>query len=302
MSEPGSPPSGVLVVAKPSGMTSHDVVARVRRLLGVRRVGHAGTLDPAATGVLVVGVGRATRLLGYLTGCDKEYETTIRLGATTTTDDADGQIVSRQPVDAVPDLEEVLTRFVGEIEQRPPAVSAVKVAGRRAYARARAGEVVVLEPRIVRIHRIELRRTRRVDDLLDVDLVVACSAGTYIRSLARDIGEALGVGGHVRRLHRTRVGTFSIGDAVPLDDVGPHAVIPLAQVAARVFPTVHVGPADARRLGHGMRLAASPSGEAPASDTHRGPIAILGPDGDLVALVEERDGAWVPRVVFADAD
>jgi tRNA pseudouridine55 synthase len=219
--EPGGP-DGLLVVDKPSGLTSHDVVARVRRLAGTRRVGHAGTLDPAATGVLVLGLGRATRLLGHLALADKDYLATIRLGEATTTDDAEGEQVSsastaRLGEDAV---RSAVGGMVGELDQVPSAVSAVKVGGVRSYARVRAGEQVELAARTVTVSAFDVLAVRRpAPDLLDLDVAVTCSTGTYVRALARDLGVELGVGGHLTALRRTRVGGFDLTAARTLDEL-----------------------------------------------------------------------------------
>src|SRR5688572_1010423 len=190
---------GLVVVDKPAGLTSHDVVARVRRIAGTRRVGHAGTLDPMATGVLVIGIGKATRLLGYLTDNDKAYQATIRLGAATTTDDADGIVVSERDTRAVTDdeIQSAVAAFRGDIWQVPSTVSAIKVEGRRSHARARAGEDLQLPPRLVTVHRFEVLDLRRSGNFADIDVAVDCSSGTYVRALARDLGAALGVGGHL---------------------------------------------------------------------------------------------------------
>ena len=200
--------SGLVVVDKPGGLTSHDVVARVRRLAGTRKVGHAGTLDPMATGVLVLGVNRATRLLGHLALTDKRYDATVRLGTTTTTDDAEGEVVETKPTSGIvdDDVRRVITTFVGEIDQVPSAVSAIKVDGKRAYARVRAGEEVDLPARRVTVHEIEVTSL----DLPSVEISVHCSSGTYIRAIARDLGAALGVGGHLTSLRRTAVGSFGL--------------------------------------------------------------------------------------------
>jgi len=284
-----APPDGVVVVDKPAGMTSHDVVARVRRIAGTRKVGHAGTLDPMATGVLVCGLGRATRLLGPLAGHDKAYDATIRLGVSTTTDDADGEIVDRCDASGVPDAAVLaaVTALVGDIEQVPAAVSAVKVDGRRAYARVRAGEQVELAARPVHVAAFDVVG-RRGDE---VDVHVECSAGTYVRALARDVGAALGVGAHLTALRRTRAGDFGIDEAATLDQLADGLrLLPLATAAARSLPRWDAGPDDARRLALGQRLA--PVG-LPA-----GPVAVIDPAGELVALVEERDGAVRPTTVF----
>ena len=281
---------GIVVVDKPGGMTSHDVVARVRRLAATRRVGHAGTLDPMATGVLVVGVGRATRLLGYLAGQDKEYDATIRLGVTTTTDDAEGEPIETRDAGGVDDvtLEAEVAKLTGAIEQVPSAVSAVKVGGVRAYKRVRDGESVELEPRSVTVMEFDIVE-RRGDD---IDVRVACSTGTYIRALARDLGSALGVGAHLTALRRTRVGRFELDRARTLDELAAQFdLIPLADVVAATFPRWDAEPDDARRISLGQRLA--PVG-LPA-----GPVGVFGPDGAVVALVEERDDAIRPTVVFS---
>ena len=215
-------PSGILLVDKPGGITSHDVVARARRALGTRKIGHAGTLDPMATGLLVLGVGPATRLLTYLVGLDKTYEATIRLGQATDTDDADGRIVSAADAAGVTGarIAEGVARLTGRIAQIPSRVSAIKVGGRRAYDLARAGEEVRLDPREVEVSRFEVLAQREADGCLDLDVVVDCSSGTYIRALARDLGADLGVGGHLTALRRTRIGPFPVAEAVaePTED------------------------------------------------------------------------------------
>lgn len=280
---------GLLVVDKPAGLTSHDVVARVRRLVGTRRVGHAGTLDPMATGVLVLGLGRATRLLGYLAGADKEYLATIRLGVTTSTDDAEGEVLetATRPWSS-PALPAAMAALTGEIEQRPAAVSAVKVAGVRAYRRVRAGEQVELPARHVMVSVFELLAER--GDCLDVRVV--CSSGTYVRALARDLGTALGVGGHLTALRRTRVGAYSTAAAHSLDALTEElAVVPLSTAVAGWFPRRDVDEDGARLVRHGGRLP--PAGHGP------GPVAVFDPAGQVLALVEEHDGAARPLVVFA---
>ena len=283
-------PDGLVVVDKPSGWTSHDVVARLRRLAGTRRVGHAGTLDPMATGVLVVGVGRATRLLGHLAAHDKDYDATIRLGVATTTDDAEGEVLSTADASDVGDaaVDVAMGAFTGDIEQVPSAVSAVKVDGVRAYVKVRAGEEVNLAPRRVHVARFELRERRGVD----LDVGVTCTTGTYIRALARDLGRALGVGAHLTALRRTRVGGITLDRARTLDQLDESfTVLPLADAVAAAFPRWDVDTETARRLGLGQRLA-------PAGLT-AGPIGAFAADGSVVALVEERDGAVRPVVVFA---
>ncbi|MGY1660420.1 tRNA pseudouridine(55) synthase TruB [Geodermatophilus sp. SYSU D00705] len=282
-------PPGLLLVDKPGGMTSHDVVARARRVLSVRRVGHAGTLDPMATGLLVLGVGSATRLLGYVGGHDKTYEATIRLGQSTVTDDREGEVLTTTSAAHVDDaaVADALAAQTGPLLQVPSSVSAVKVAGRRSYDRVRAGEDVVLEPRAVTVHRIEVHRTTRpTPDLVDVEVTVACTAGTYIRAIARDAGAALGVGGHLTALRRTASGPFSVADAAPVEDAGAAlaagssgpGVLGLTDAARAVFPERALTDDEARALGHGQRVR--PTG---APGLH----AAVDGAGRLVALVED---------------
>ena len=288
-----SSPSGLVIVDKPGGMTSHDVVARIRRLAGTRRVGHAGTLDPMATGVLVVGVEKATRLLGYLTLTEKEYAATIRLGQSTSTDDAEGEITSAAPAADVSaeTLAAEVNRLTGEIWQVPPAVSAVKVDGQRAYRLTRAGAAPELKPRPVTVYEFTITEVRRDGDLMDVDATVRCSSGTYIRALARDLGAALGTGGHLTCLRRTRVGGYRIEMARTLEQLAEHLeVVPLAQAAAAAFPRRDLSADEARRLAHGIRLPVA---------GNPGPTAAFAPDGTLVALLEEQAGQARPLVVFA---
>ncbi len=291
--------SGLVIVAKPAGMTSHDVVARVRRLAGTRRVGHAGTLDPMATGVLVVGIGKATRLLGHLALTEKEYDATIRLGQSTTTDDADGQILPAPRAEHAgsaagggtrgrlagdlpePELRAALAALTGEITQVPPGISAIKVNGKRAYQLTS-----------------------------DIDVAVTCSSGTYIRAIARDLGAALRTGGHLTALNRTRVGPYRISEARTLDQLAESfKAIPLAQAAAAAFRRRDLTAQEAQLLSHGGRLsaitpladgliAASGPGGAPIAPPAGGPIAAFGPDGTLIALLAERDGRARPLAVF----
>jgi tRNA pseudouridine55 synthase len=291
--------SGLLVVDKPAGLTSHDVVARVRRLARTRKVGHAGTLDPMATGVLLLGIGKATRLLGHLALTEKEYSATIRLGAGTTTDDAEGEVVSTASVTSLAEADVVAASesFVGQLLQVPSAVSAVKVAGRRAHERVRAGERVDLEARPVTVHELRVDRLRRSTDHLDVDVTVRCSSGTYVRAIARDLGAALGVGGHLTALRRTAVGPVGLSEATPLaglEEAGTLPVVPMAAAVARFFPTVEVDEAAARDVRHGRFL------QLPR-DPGTGPLAVLGPDGSFLALYRPQpDGApGRPLAVFA---
>jgi tRNA pseudouridine55 synthase len=297
-----SPYEGLLVVAKPAGLTSHDVVGRVRRLAGTRRVGHAGTLDPMATGVLVVGIERATRLLGLLSLRDKAYVATVRLGVATDTDDAQGRVVSVRPAAhlSAGDIATAVAGFVGPLDQVPSTYSAVKIDGVRSYARARAGETVELAARRVAVTRLDLTAVRldRPGGVVDIDLAVECSTGTYVRALARDIGAMLEVGGHLTALHRTRVGPYAEGDAHDLDELTElaaagrfgAAVAPLSDAVAAAFPRREVDAAAADVLGHGGPLP--PSGST-------GPVGVFGPDGAVLALVSDRDGVARPLVVFA---
>lgn len=274
---------GVLLVDKPSGITSHGVVARTRRALGTRKVGHAGTLDPMATGLLILGIGSATRLLTWIVGLDKTYETTIRLGAASSTDDAEGELGPVASVEARASVsDDAIAReaaaLTGAILQRPSAVSAIKVDGRRAYARVRDGEDVELDARPVTVHSFDVTAITRTDEYIDVSATVACSSGTYIRALARDMGAALGVGGHLTTLRRTRVGPFDVADAASLDDDLSARVVAPAAIAERLFPVWTLSEQDAIDLGHGKRVAAGVADAAP--------IAAVDPRGTLIGLVE----------------
>lgn len=296
---------GLVVVDKPAGLTSHDVVARVRRLAGTRKVGHAGTLDPMATGVLVLGIERATRLLTYVVGADKEYTATIRLGVATTTDDAEGEPTA--VVDASGVTPEAVAAGVaaltGPILQVPSSVSAIKVDGRRAYARVRAGEEVALAARPVLVHRFDVGATRVAEhagvDVLDLDVTVVCSSGTYVRALARDLGAGLGVGGHLTALRRTRVGGYALDVARSLEQLGDDfAVLPLADAARATFPARELTADEARELSFGRRIAADPT----RPGTVQAPVAAFGPDGDVVALLaDEAGGRARPVLVLRPA-
>ncbi|WP_394551506.1 tRNA pseudouridine(55) synthase TruB [Agromyces sp. MMS24-JH15] len=283
--------SGILLVDKPKGITSHDVVARVRRLAGTRKVGHAGTLDPMATGLLLIGVNHATRLLHHLVGLDKEYLATIRLGWGTTTDDAEGDALDASAPDVVAaiaddSVADAMSALTGEIDQVPSAVSAVKVDGRRAYDRVRSGEAVELAARRVRVAAFDLLDARHGDGFLDLDVRVECSSGTYVRALARDLGFALGTGGHLTALRRTRVGRFAVADAPTLEDLDvASALLPAAAAAALALPVVPVTDDGARDLGHGKRVAPPADVEA-----FTGAAAAVDPAGRLVAIVELRGG------------
>lgn len=279
--------SGILVVDKPQGWTSHDVVARTRRLAGTRKVGHAGTLDPMATGVLVLGVGSATRLLTYVTGLDKEYTATIQLGASTVTDDAEGDVLEHAGDDDIAAVSDdavtaAVSGLTGRIEQVPSAVSAINVDGKRAYARVRAGEDVALPARPVHVAAFEVIERRRHADRIELDVRVVCSSGTYVRALARDLGAKLGIGGHLTRLRRTRVGPFELRNAHELDDIDvAHALVSPADAASVVLPRVDLSAQDALDLTHGKPIPA-PSGFP------SGPVAAVDVHGRLTAVVEQR--------------
>ena len=252
--------SGILLVDKPAGPSSHGVVSAARKALDTPKIGHAGTLDPMATGLLVLGVGTSTRLLTYLVGADKTYTATIRLGSATVTDDAEGSAISISDpavLDAITDADvrREVTALTGVIEQRPSAVSAIKVDGQRAYNLVRAGDDVVLDARTVTVSRFEFHAIRRTLGAIDVDVTVDCSSGTYIRALARDIGSALGCGGHLTALRRTRVGPLSVEDACLVDDISAAQLIPATRIASDLFPVLAVTDAEAIDIGHGKKVA-----------------------------------------------
>jgi tRNA pseudouridine55 synthase len=296
-------------------MTSHDVVARIRKLAGLRKVGHAGTLDPMATGVLVLGIGRATRLLGHLALHDKDYSATIRLGRTTVTDDAEGD--TDGGVDASGVTDELIEREVdalrGDIQQVPSKVSAIKVDGMRAHRLVRAGEDVALEPRAVTVSRFDVLAVRRVprDDgeglFVDVDVDVTCSTGTYVRALARDLGAALGVGGHLTALRRTRVGAFHVERAFALtDDLDTAQAIMCTDDAVRSsFPHIVVAGEEEVRARHGRPLPVPQVVHDPRASIERPfidvapPIAVISAEGHALALMELRGGVLKPLVVVA---
>ncbi|MBG6239752.1 tRNA pseudouridine55 synthase [Mycetocola sp. CAN_C7] len=295
--------SGILLVDKPQGITSHDVVARTRRLAGTRRVGHAGTLDPMATGLLILGVNSSTRLLTFLVGQDKEYVATIRLGQTTSTDDAEGDpVVTADPdtVAAVDDgsIASGIQALTGAISQVPSSVSAIKVDGKRAYALVRAGEDVVLKPRPVTISTFELLARREVGGFLDLDVRVECTSGTYIRALARDLGASLGVGGHLTALRRTRIGPFTVADAPALENLDVAAsLIGPADAASVLFPTLTLTEQAATDLGHGKRIDATGLGTIPEPGDD-GLYAAVDPARRLVGLVRVTDGVAKSAVNF----
>jgi tRNA pseudouridine55 synthase len=274
---------GLVVVDKPAGMTSHDVVGRCRRIFGTRKVGHAGTLDPMATGVLVVGIDRATKILGLLTAADKSYAATIRLGQTTTTEDAEGEMLQTVSTAGITDgqIDDAVAALRGELDQIPSAVSAIKVAGKRAYQLVREGRPVELAARRVRIDRFDVLGVTRHGDHVDVDVEVDCSSGTYIRALARDVGATLGVGGHLTALRRTRVGRFGLAQACTLDELAeqPRLSYSLDEACLHVFPRRDLTAEEAESARHGRPL--NPAG---IDDVY----AARAPDGRVIALL--RDG------------
>ncbi len=308
----GAEADGLVIVDKPAGWTSHDVVARTRRLAGTRKVGHAGTLDPMATGVLVLGVNRATRLLTYLVGADKTYTATIRLGVTTITDDAEGDVLEVQDASGVQAdaLRAAVRDLTGPIAQVPSSVSAIKVDGQRSYARVRSGKAVELAPRPVTVHRFDLLGERVGEHegtpVLDIDVEVECSSGTYVRALARDLGRtlmvgaALGVGGamlvggHLTALRRTRVGPYGLERARSLEQLqASFVLLPAAEAARAAFPVRDLTDDEVTALGHGKRLPAVGQGE--------GPIAAISPDGRLIALLLQSGTQARPVLVMVPA-
>lgn len=285
---------GIVVVDKPPAMTSHDVVGRCRRIFSTRRVGHAGTLDPMATGVLVIGVERATKILGLLTAATKSYTATIRLGRSTSTDDVEGEPLHSVPAGhlAAEAIEAAVGGLRGDIAQVPSTVSAIKVGGKRAYRLAREGQAVELEARPVRIDRFDVRDVRARPqglDVVDVDVEVDCSSGTYIRALARDLGAALGVGGHLTALRRTRVGRFGLDQAYPLDELAerPRLSYTLDEACLLIFARRDLSAAEAEAAGNGRSL--SPAGID-------GVYAACDPDGRVMALLRD-EGARTKSVV-----
>lgn len=306
-------PNGILLVDKAEGWTSHDVVAKARRALGTRKVGHAGTLDPMATGLLTLGAGPATRLLTHLVGLDKTYAATIRLGVSTVSDDREGNILDIadsakiRELEGDPDaLRNAVATLTGPIEQTPSAVSAIKVDGKRAYDLVRAGEQVELKKRPVTIHSFEIEEPRLAIahglsggdipiEVLDVDVTVSCTSGTYVRALARDLGEILGVGGHLVALRRVKVGPFSVDDAVSnerlgLGEIPASELLSPAEVAAKLFPVLALDEDQETDLGHGKRLELA-AGQVLSDGSDRAPLAAaIAPNGRLVGLIEVKNG------------
>ncbi|GAB3579257.1 tRNA pseudouridine(55) synthase TruB [Calidifontibacter terrae] len=289
---------GLLLVDKPAGWTSHDVVARCRRLAGTRRVGHAGTLDPMATGVLVLGINRATKLLTFLVGCDKTYTATIRLGQATVTDDAEGDVTSTGDASGLTaeSIEAGIAGLTGRIQQVPSAVSAIKVDGQRAYAKVRGGDEVKLAAREVTVSRFDLLSTVKVDQVVDLEVEVEVSSGTYVRALARDLGAGLGVGGHLTALRRTRVGRYALEECASLDELTarqeseqPLPVLAMADAARAQFPVRELTELEARALRYGQKI-----GPADHADSV---VAALHGD-DLVAMLDQSGTAVRSHVVF----
>jgi tRNA pseudouridine55 synthase len=288
---------GFLVVDKAPAMTSHDVVAVARKALGTRKVGHAGTLDPMATGVLVLGFGNGTRLLQYITDGDKSYQATVVLGAATVTDDREGELISEADASGVSDQEihNGLAKMVGEIQQRPSSVSAVKVGGERAYDRVRAGEVFELAARTITISSLSVLEIRRTGSRIEIDMDVTCSAGTFIRAIARDLGIDLQVGGHLTALRRTRVAGFSISQAISFKELKAQNFAPLevADVARATFQVRELGLDEVQELSFGRPLITNQSDEI---------FAALSPDNRLIALLKNESGKAKPIAVFAAAN
>ncbi|MGW4381547.1 tRNA pseudouridine(55) synthase TruB [Kitasatospora sp. NPDC004531] len=299
MKRKGTGPDGLVIVDKPEGITSHGVVAKLRWLAGTRKVGHAGTLDPMATGVLVIGVERATRLLGHLMLTAKTYDATVRLGQTTVTDDREGEVTASTPADAVAReaIDAEIAKLTGEIMQVPSKVSAIKIDGKRSYARVREGEDFELAARPTTVHSFTVHEVRPAvaedgTPVLDLDVTVECSSGTYIRALARDLGAALGVGGHLTMLRRTKVGPYSVESAHTVEQLEEKLeVLPIAEAAAAAFPRWDIDADQAKLLSNGVRLPAPGLGVD-------GPIAVFDPDGRFLALVEEHAGKAKPVAVF----
>ncbi|MEU3964525.1 tRNA pseudouridine(55) synthase TruB [Streptomyces buecherae] len=300
MKRKGTGPDGLVIVDKPAGFTSHDVVAKLRRFAGTRRVGHAGTLDPMATGVLVIGVEKATRLLGHLALTEKEYAATIRLGQSTVTDDAEGEITASARVDGLERaaIDAGVAKLTGDIQQVPSKVSAIKIDGKRSYSRVREGEEFEIPARPVTVSTFDVHEVREAvaadgARVVDLDVTVVCSSGTYIRALARDLGTDLGTGGHLTALRRTRVGPYGLAGAHSLEELEASlTVLPIADAAAAAFPRWDVSAEQARLLGNGVRLKGPGLGV-------EGPVAVFDPDGRFLALIEERDGKAKSLAVFA---
>ncbi|MFD6779410.1 tRNA pseudouridine(55) synthase TruB [Streptomyces diastaticus] len=301
MKQSSTVPDGLVIVDKPSGFTSHDVVAKMRGIARTRRVGHAGTLDPMATGVLVLGVERATKLLGHLALTEKEYLGTVRLGQNTVTDDAEGEItastdasdIGRAAVDAG------VAALTGDIMQVPSKVSAIKIDGKRSYTRVREGEEFEIPARPVTVssftvHDVRAYKAADGTPVLDLVVSVVCSSGTYIRALARDLGAALGVGGHLTALRRTRVGPYGLDAAKTLERLQEElTVMPVAEAAAAAFPRWDLDERRAKLVLNGVRI------DMPEEYAGQGPVGVFDPAGRCLALVEEQKGRARSVAVFA---
>ncbi len=293
-----------MIVDKPQGWTSHDVVGRMRRLAGTRKVGHAGTLDPMATGVLVLGINKATRLLTYIVGTSKTYTATIRLGESTITDDAEGEVTESHSAVDVTDaaIAAGVAALSGTIQQVPSSVSAIKVDGERSYARVRSGQEVKLAARPVTIHRFEVHNVHRVDGgrVIDVDVTVECSSGTYIRALARDLGAGLGAGGHLTVLRRTQVGPYTLDQAHTLAELAEELdVLDMSLAARALMPNRELTEDETIEISYGRRISGGPGAGTPDAATAERPAAAFAPSGELVALLADTGTFAKPVLVFA---
>ena len=289
---------GLVLIDKPTGWTSHDVVAKVRKAIGTKKVGHAGTLDPLATGLLVLGIESGTKLLTFLVGADKTYEAVIRLGQQTISDDSESAVVATASPDEIvklsdEDIARGIAKLTGVIMQTPSSVSAIKVAGKRAYDLVRAGEEVELKAREVKIYSFEMLSVKRVSGFMDVKVRVECSSGTYIRAMARDLGNLLGVGGHITALRRTKVGHFEVTEANSIEELGELRLTELATAARQLFPIVELTESEVTDLIHGKRI----SGKSEVS----GLAAGLSTSGKLVAVLESVKTDLKSVVVFQGA-
>ena len=290
--------SGLALIDKPADWSSHDVVAKARSTLKIKRVGHAGTLDPMATGLLVLGIGAGTKLLTFLVGADKSYTATIRLGQSTISDDAEGEILSVSSEDELNQInkELILSKMkdlTGEILQRPSSVSAIKISGQRAYDLVRAGKEVELKPRAVTVYSFELLSDPKMGaGFIDLEVRVDCSSGTYVRALARDLGEALSVGGHLIKLRRTKVANYLVSEAQTVEEIANLKILPLADAAAEIFPVIRISNQSVADLIHGKRIAG-------AADTL---VAAIDERGELVAILEPKENNLKSVVVFQGAN
>lgn len=287
-----SPTDGFVIVDKPQGKTSHDVVNTLRKFFNTRAIGHAGTLDPMATGILVLGVNKATRLLTFCVGDDKTYSATIRLGESTDTDDATGKIIDKSSIAKLTknDIEKAIIEFIGEIEQIPSTYSAIKIKGKKAYELARQGEAVELKPRKVTIKKFDLLNYLPNQDTIDLEVLVECSSGTYIRALARDLGAKLNTGAHLTKLHRKQSGRFSESDVTELTNP---KIIPLVEVAKLLFPIIQITQEQAKDLSQGRKvLLASEQSQLQAA---------IDPQDQLIALVEKQEDKIAPKLVFGES-